>query len=260
MDASSQSFLDQLLSKFDDEALGEDIDDELFEQSLKILTGERSYFSSPTRYLYPGLPNRQFFPTTQFAWLEEFEAQYEHILSEFTEMLSPTLNGFSPYLEVGGREGASHSQPLVNNPDWSAFYLLKQGEKVQQNIAAFPKTWAAIESIGADVNPAPAPSVLFSLLKPGSHIPAHHGMLNTRLICHLPLIVPSNCQFRVGNETREWEAGKLLAFDDTIEHEAWNRGTENRFVLIFELWRPELSKRQRDLLSKLFVHLGAKPI
>ena len=68
------------------------------------------------------------------------------------------------------------------------------------------------------------PSVIFSMLKAGAHIGAHTGMYNTRLICHLPLIVPPGCRFRVGNEVREWEEGKLLIFDDTIEHEAWNEG------------------------------------
>ena len=36
----------------------------------------------------------------------------------------------------------------------------------------------------------------------------------------LPL--PDGCWFRVGNETRTWEPGKALMFDDTIEHEARN--------------------------------------
>ena len=35
----------------------------------------------------------------------------------------------------------------------------------------------------------------------------HHGMLNSRLIAHLPLIVPEGCAMRVGNETRAWRTG-----------------------------------------------------
>ncbi len=108
-----------------------------------------------------------------------------------------------------------------------------------------------------------SPSVLFSLLRPGAHIPPHNGMVNTRLICHLPLIVPAGCQFRVGNETREWVQGKAWAFDDTIEHEAWNRSREPRVILIFEVWRPELTLEERRLVNAMFeaidAHSGQKP-
>ena len=56
--------------------------------------------------------------------------------------------GFTPYVESAGREGAGVSHPLLDNPDWSAFYLIKQGRRVEENIARCPKTWAAIEAIG----------------------------------------------------------------------------------------------------------------
>ena len=84
-------------------------------------------------------------------------------------------------------------------------------------------------------------------------------MLNTRLICHLPLIVPPGCGFRVGNETREWEEGKLLIFDDTIEHEAWNESDQDRVVLIFDIWRPELSEADAARGLGLPVHFRRSP-
>ena len=66
------------------------------------------------------------------------------------------------------------------------------------------------------------PNILFSRLRPGAKIPPHNGMINTRLIGHLPLIIPEDCGFRVGNSTRTWNVGEAFLFDDTIEHEAWN--------------------------------------
>ena len=108
-----------------------------------------------------------------------------------------------------------------------------------------------------------SPSVLFSLLRPGAHIPAHTGMVNTRLIGHLPLIVPPGCEFRVGNEMRPWVEGKAWMFDDTIEHEAWNRSGETRVILLFEIWRPELTPAERALVDAMFAaidaHSGQKP-
>ena len=99
---------------------------------------------------------------------------------------------------------------------------------------------------------ARTPAVLFSKLEPGAHIPPHHGMLNCRLICHLPLIVPDGCWLRVGNETREWQEGKLLIFDDSIEHEAKNPSGEMRIILLFDIWRPELSEAERQGISAIF--------
>ncbi|WP_084398768.1 aspartyl/asparaginyl beta-hydroxylase domain-containing protein [Henriciella aquimarina] len=241
--------------------VGADPDDDLFRQSLDMLAGRiRPYVSKPTRYLYPGLPNRQFYPLHHFAWTEALAAKTPEIHAELENLLArqrSEATRFSPYVEKAGREGTNVSHPLLDNPDWSAFYLIKQGERQEENIALCPKTMAAIDALGDEACPAPAQSVLFSLLKPGASIPPHHGQFNTRLICHLPVILPGQCGFRVGNETREWKDGEVFIFDDTIEHEAWNRSEQPRYVLIFEIWRPELSDRQRQLISSLFALGGA---
>src|SRR6185369_7390651 len=88
-------------------------------------------------------------------------------------------------------------------------------------------------------------------------LPAHHGLVNTRLICHLPLLVPAQCTFRVGNELRDWQKGKAWLFDDTIEHEAWNRSDQTRVILLFDVWRPELAQEERDLVVSLFEAIDA---
>lgn len=101
------------------------------------------------------------------------------------------------------------------------------------------------------------PSVLFSLLRAGAHIPPHNGLVNTRLICHLPLIVPPSCAFRVGNDIRVPVEGKAWVFDDTMEHEAWNGSDRARVILLFETWRPELTEEERGLVSAMFDAIDA---
>ena len=91
-----------------------------------------------------------------------------------------------------------------------------------------------------------SPNAMFSLLAPRTSIPPHNGVSNTRLVCHLPLIVPAGCWFRVGAETRYWERGKAFVFDDTIEHEAANPSDELRVVLIIDIWHPGLSETERN--------------
>jgi aspartyl/asparaginyl beta-hydroxylase (cupin superfamily) len=111
---------------------------------------------------------------------------------------------------------------------------------------------AAIESLPMPRIAGRSPMALFSVLEPGTHIPAHTGMLNTRLICHLPLIVPERCRLRVGSDTRLVQAGRTMIFDDSVEHEAWNDGDSTRVVLLFEIWRPELDEEERSMLTALF--------
>lgn len=115
-----------------------------------------------------------------------------------------------------------------------------------------PSALAALELAPQPAIPASAPLALFSRLTPGTHIQPHHGMLNTRLICHLPLIVPEGCALRVGPETRQWHEGELMIFDDSFEHEAWNRGTSDRTILLFEIWRPGINADEREQLTRIF--------
>ena len=84
-----------------------------------------------------------------------------------------------------------------------------------------------------------------------------NGFVNTRLICHLPLIVPASCGLRVGNETRTPIEGKAWLFDDTMEHEAWNDSDQTRVILLFEIWRPELTAEERRLVSAMFEAIDA---
>lgn len=242
---------------FASEGLGASAEDRLFSQSLAILCGQTlPTYQQPTRYLYPGLPQRQFYERHEFAWTSALEARTPEIAAELRALRSGD-DRFAPYVEAKGREAGIKAHALRGNRDWSAFYILKQGQRVEENIARCPATFAAIDALGEEGRPAPAHSILFSRLAPGAAIPPHHGQLNTRLICHLPLIIPGGCGFRVGNDVREWRTGELLIFDDTIEHEAWNLSSEERYVLIFEIWRPELSQRQRQLVARLLATLGS---
>jgi aspartyl/asparaginyl beta-hydroxylase (cupin superfamily) len=92
---------------------------------------------------------------------------------------------------------------------------------------------------------------MFSALAPHTQIPPHHGETNARLVVHLPLIVPEGCRYRVGFEHRQWRVGEILAFDDSIEHEARNDSDELRVVLIFDVWNPLLSPAEREMVQAL---------
>lgn len=135
--------------------------------------------------------------------------------------------------------------------------MWRDGEVVPENAARCPKTLKALDHAPLSRTKGRMPSILFSLMRPGAHIPPHTGVTNARLICHLPLIVPDGCVFRVGNEVRPWVEGKAWVFDDSINHEAWNRSEKTRVILLFDIWRPELSEEERKLASAMLQAIDA---
>ena len=221
-----------------------------FTQSVDLLTGKKQRFvQEPRAFFFPELPNVQFYPRESFAWLDRVEAATDEICAELRGVLQ-TEAAFVPYIrKLPDSPVGEH--PLLESREWSAFFLWKDGKPIPENVERCPRTMAALGDVPLARIKGRTPSILFSRLSPGARIPPHTGYLNTRLICHLPLIVPAGCHFRVGNDQRVWEKGKAWVFDDTIEHEAWNSSGESRVVLIFDIWRPELSSEERDLVAAL---------
>jgi aspartyl/asparaginyl beta-hydroxylase (cupin superfamily) len=224
-----------------------------FRHALELAAGKRrQYFQRPTVFTYPELPQVQYYDPTDFEWSSKVEAATDAVRAELVELLKQGTDDFRPYIQAGeGNVRLDANKDLVENRDWSALFLVENGKPDEALIARCPRTWEAVNQAPLASIPGWGPTVMFSLLKAGARILPHTGMFNTRLVCHLPLIVPDKCTFRVGNEVRPWREGKLFIFDDTIEHEAWNDSTEDRVVLIFDIWRPELTPRERDELTAL---------
>lgn len=224
--------------------------------ALDLLLGRKQlYLQQPNVFYFPGLPQRQYYERDEFPWLAGIEAAAPAMRDELAAVIAAE-GDFEPY--VGGTPGRpAPNNKLLGDPSWGAFYLWQSGVPVAGQAQRCPATMAALEAAPMPVIAGRSPMALFSLLKSGTHIAPHHGMLNTRLICHVPLFAPEGCALRVGNETREWRFGETLIFDDSFEHEAWNRGTETRVVLLFEIWRPEIGETERVELTALFEAVGA---
>ena len=230
-----------------------------FAQSVEILLGERQvYLQQPKHYYFPEMPQIQFYNREPFPWLQQLELATADIREELLAILCDEAD-FKPYVQRDPTRPSLVSGGMLDNPSWSAFYLWKNGAVVAQHAARCPRTMAAMSHVPLTAVPGRSPSVLFSLLRPGAHIPAHTGFVNTRLICHLPLIVPAGCRFRVGNETREWVEGRTWVFDDTIEHEAWNDSDKPRVILLFEVWQPALTEAEKGSVSALFEAIDKRP-
>ena len=217
----------------------------------------RIYQNECAGIYYPFLPADEFFDRCHFPWFAEIEAQTDAIRAELQALLDDPGEALRPYVKMDAGTPESIWSGLDNRLDWGACFLWEYGEPNQAVLDRCPATAAALAAIPGARIPGRAPSAFFSMLKPHTRIPPHTGVTNTRAIVHLPLIVPPGCGFRVGGETRAWEEGTAFAFDDTIEHEAWNDGDALRAVLIFDVWNPHLGERERDLLRRYFASADA---
>ncbi|WP_338501801.1 aspartyl/asparaginyl beta-hydroxylase domain-containing protein [Sphingomonas kaistensis] len=201
---------------------------------------------------YPFLPADEWFDREHFEWMEDLEAQTATIRDELIALLQSGSDHARPYVEQAPGTPDNKWSVLDRKNDWSAIHLWREGVRDDAVCAHVPETDRIINALPLCRIPGRAPTIFFSLLKAGAHIPAHTGVTNTRAIVHLPLIVPPACEFRVGGETRPWVEGQAFAFDDTIDHEAWNRSDRDRAVLIFDVWNPYLSDLETDAITAMF--------
>lgn len=212
----------------------------------------------PKALWFPGLPTTPYLPRELFPWADALEGASTAIRAELHEILASKDRSFKPFLgEVSEAQSIRHlSNDRGNAAVWDAFFFYRHGKRHDDSHAACPVTSSLLEGSPLARIRDHAPEVCFSMLTPGTHILPHHGDTNTRVVMHLPLIVPADCALVVGGETHVWQAGKIVAFDDTFEHEAWNRGNETRVVLIVDTWNPYLTPPEREALTAMVPLLG----
>ncbi len=217
----------------------------------------RHYHQEPSDFHLPGMPEVEFYDPSLFAGLPALEEATNVIRAEFDALIAAEAAEMVPYIQYPERVPLRQWKDLNFNPKWTAIHLLKNGEPVETNVRHCPKTMQTIAQLDQPQVPGASPNAMFSLLAPRTRIPPHTGVANTRLVCHLPLIVPPKCGFRCGATTIEWHVGKAFVFDDTIEHEAWNDSDELRVVLIVDLWAPSLSEGDRGAVAAVITASGA---
>jgi len=232
------------------------------DQCLAIYLGERSANlpdprQKPKFLYFPGVPSQTYYPSTRFPWQAELETATaivrEELLAVLTENqpLEPFLGDQSPE-ELKGHLTSSSTVPAA----WDAYFFYRHGDRFDDHCARCPRTSALLDDLPLVRIRDHAPETLFSVLRPGTHILPHRGVTNTRLVTHLPLIVPPDCAINVGGELHEWQEGRCVTFDDTFEHEAWNRSDHTRVVMILDSWNPDLTEVERAAVTDLVEAIG----
>jgi aspartate beta-hydroxylase len=208
----------------------------------------------PSFFYIPGLPTSAYLDRRLFAWIPAYEALYAHIRRELEPLLQTSTTRErvfdSDELEAANLRGAEVA------PSWNGYYFYRHGERREENCAACPLTAQALDALPLIRIREHGPEVMFSVFTAGTHLLPHRGVTNARAVSHLPLIVPPGCALSVGGEVHEWREGRTLVFDDTYEHEAWNRSDRPRVVLIADIWNPHLREVERAAISDVIAAIG----
>lgn len=208
----------------------------------------------PTFFYVPGLPASAYLDPRLFAWVSAYEAHYTDIRREL-EALLPGTRGCEPVFDSEALE-QQNLRGYDVAPSWNGYYFYRHGVRREENCTACPVTAAALDSLPLIRVREHGPEVLFSVFTPGTHLLPHRGVTNARVVSHLPLIVPADCAISVGGETHQWREGRTVIFDDTYEHEAWNRSQHLRVVLIADVWNPHLSQGERAAITDVITAIG----
>ncbi len=194
------------------------------------------------RGIYPDLDSRPWYDTAAFPLTNYLQSHFEAIREELLALEPSRFH----------RE----SERIRRTGDWDVVFLYERGRRRDDVCDACPVTTHGIETHAAMRTVAGL--IYVSRMRPATQISAHRGPTNLRLRCHLGIKVPDgDCAIRVGDRTRRWREGECLVFDDHFEHEAWNRTTEDRIVLIVDLWHPDLSATEVRLLEGLHRYVYA---
>jgi aspartate beta-hydroxylase len=220
-------------------------------EELPVRTDERQ---QPSFLAFPGLGAAPYLDRSLFDWIEALEADTDAIRQELLRLL-PDSAGRERVFDSEALEQV-HLRGLDVPPSWNGYYFYRHGVRREDNCASCPVTACALDRLPLVHVREHGPEVLYSVFTPGTHLLPHRGVTNTRLVGHLPLIVPENCALNVGGEIHHWQPGKVVVFDDTYEHEAWNRSSQTRVVMIFDVWHPALTAAERLAITELVGAIG----
>lgn len=249
------SLLDPLRAQYGRAAL------ERVERGLRIYLGElparyADASQRPTFFYVPDVPAEPYPSRTLFPWLEQLEQATGAIRAEMLATREHA-GAYAPFL--GAPADALPAGLLAGQrgtPAWDAYFFYRHGRRDEAHAQACPATAAALERTPLVRIRDHAPEICFSVLAPGSHILPHRGVTNTRLTVHLPLVVPGDCALVAGGVAHVWQEGRAMVFDDTFEHEAWNRSAHTRVILLMDTWNPHLQPVEREAVTRLVEAIG----
>jgi aspartate beta-hydroxylase len=184
------------------------------------------------RFLVPGIDSVPWHDPAQFPWAARFEEAYDEVRTELETFLAQQRVTFRNYVGPILHEQADAGE-------WHVLYLDYRGNRWDEHCSQFPRLMRLVDGV-----PRRSGTVFISRLTPGAHIPKHCGATNTQLTCHFGIVVPDHVELRVAREVRRQPQGRCIVFDDSFEHEVWNRSDSVRYNVFMQFWHPQLSDEE----------------
>jgi aspartate beta-hydroxylase len=187
---------------------------------------------------YPGLSAKPWHDAPSLSLVQALEKAAPQIIKEFQNL--------------DMRQFRDEAESIQRTGRWSVLFLFERGKKFEEACALSPTLTSILEE--RRVVKSSAGSVYFSCLDPATRVDKHRGPTNMRLRCHLGIEIPEKCGLKVGGLRGGWQAQKCVVFDDSFVHEVWNESDQRRVVLIIDVWHPDLSDEEIELLEGLQRH------
>jgi aspartyl/asparaginyl beta-hydroxylase (cupin superfamily) len=211
----------------------------------------------PTFLYVPDLDPSPYLGAERFPWYARLQGATEGICNELRQVLA-SRQALQPFLDFSnGATPQDYLSARHGDGAWDAYFFYRHGVAHAENLQRCPVTAAALAHVPLTRIDLHAPEVLFSILAPGTTIKPHYGVSNSRVVTHLPLIVPPDCALEVAGIAHHWQVGQLVTFNDTCLHQAWNHSEQVRVVMILDTWHPDLDEAETLALRYLVERIGA---
>ena len=200
------------------------------------MSDNKLWFSLYDSNEYKGIET-PFVDVSEIKGIKELEENYLVVLKELEEYLAE--NNFTSHF---------NNTMVEKSQTWKVQGLQGWGRQNYSKQRCFPKTIALLKAIPNIT------TMSFNLLEPNAKIKPHSGDTNAVIRCHLGLKIPASapvCQLTVKGETKEWQAGKVISFNDAYIHEACNLSNETRLILLFDIMKPQFIKQKSMICATI---------
>ncbi|ESO91631.1 hypothetical protein LOTGIDRAFT_163356 [Lottia gigantea] len=191
-----------------------------------------------------------YLPSLRYKDLDE---KIEKICKNF---FMPLKDIVEEYENLKKHSNCSFKENTVDSGSWKIYHLIDQGRETN-NAKLCSKTMKYVKKNHHGtkfMQGTKFTNVAFSCLSPGTVIPQHYGPTNFRIRCQLPLKteIEGTQWIQCGLEKKFYYSSIPIYMDDSFLHSATNIGKDDRVVLLFDIWHPDLSKINREFLQQIF--------
>jgi aspartyl/asparaginyl beta-hydroxylase (cupin superfamily) len=208
----------------------------------------------PTYPCFPGLRHRPWHDPRAYEAVRILEDNFQAIRDEAMSLGEESSLDYSRAAapDRSWRRPWTMLRPDAAPRTWTLYLLYHMGVDVEGVIGKCPRTRAIVSALPRACLDYTWGDFVLSAMGPGAHLKPHCSVDDLRLRIHLGLSIPEGCSIRVATETRTWQEGRCLTFEDSFEHEVWNRSKVRRIVLIVDLWHPDLTEIEVRALTAGF--------